>query len=130
MPAERPILIDCDTGVDDALALLLAAHCPQLKILGVTTVAGNISSAQAARNTAFVLRQVGRTDVPVIRGSAVSLSGREPVAVPHIHGIDGLGGINTSSADESPPEPEPEESAIDFILSWARKLERELTIVA
>lgn len=129
--AERiAILIDCDTGVDDALALMLAAHSPGLEILGVTTVAGNISSAQAARNARFVLRQVGQGEVPVVRGAAVSLGGREPVAVPHIHGIDGLGGIGPPAQADSLAEIDSSGSATDFILDWARKLGPRLTIAA
>lgn len=130
MPPDVPILIDCDTGVDDALALMLAAHSPQLKILGVTTVAGNISSAQAASNTAYVLRQSGRGDVPVLRGAPVSLGGREPVAVPHIHGVDGLGGCNPSAISEPATNARIETSAIDCIVDWASRLKNQLTIVA
>lgn len=128
MGAGIPILIDCDTGVDDALALMLAAHSPALSILGVTSVAGNISSAEAALNTAYVLRQVGRPDVPVVRGAAVSLGGREPEAVPHIHGPDGLGGVRPvdfpGCAKLHPAD------ATEFIVSHARHLGGELTIVA
>ena len=128
MGAAVPILIDCDTGVDDALSLMLAAHSPELSILGVTTVAGNISSAEAALNSTYVLRQVGRPDVPVVSGAAASLGGREPDPVPHIHGSEGLGGVRpielpgggkSNAAD-----------AIDFIVSHARRLAGGLTIVA
>jgi purine nucleosidase len=128
MPESIPILIDCDMGVDDALALMLAAHSPALSMLGVTTVAGNISSADAALNSAYVLREVGRPDVPVVRGAAVSLDGREPEPVPHIHGPDGLGGVR-AAACLSAVDPVAE-AAIDFILSHARRLSDKLTIVA
>jgi inosine-uridine nucleoside N-ribohydrolase len=128
MPDETPILIDCDTGVDDALALMLAAHSPELSILGVTSVAGNISSAEAALNSSYVLRQVGRPDVPVVSGAAVSLGGREPDPVPHIHGPDGLGGVRPGAFPSAVHRGAG--SATDFILSLAREMSGKLTIVA
>lgn len=128
MPDALPILIDCDTGVDDALALMLAAHAAGLRILGVTSVAGNVSSADAALNSAYVLRQVGRGDVPVVRGAAVSLGGREPEPVPHIHGPDGLGGVRgggwPAAVHQGP------QAAVDCLLSNAQELAGGLTIVA
>ena len=128
MGAGVAVLIDCDTGVDDALALMLAAHSPELSMLGVTTVAGNISSAEAALNSAYVLRQVGRPDVPVVHGAAMSLSGREPDPVPHIHGADGLGGVRSVA---SPTGAKSETAdAIELIVSHARRLGGALTIVA
>jgi purine nucleosidase len=128
MATAVPILIDCDTGVDDALALMLAAHSPELSIPGVTTVAGNISSAEAALNSAYVLRQVGRPDVPVVSGAAVSLGGREPRPVPHIHGSDGLGGVRP--VEFSGGTKSNAVDATDFIVSHARRLAGGLTIVA
>ena len=85
-----PVLIDCDTGVDDALALLLAARSPALKILGVTCVAGNVPLHAVVCNTLTVLDAAQRPEIPVAAGYAAPL-----VAVfenaSHVHGADGLG---------------------------------------
>jgi len=85
-----PVLIDCDTGVDDALALLLAARSPALNILGVTCVAGNVGLDAVVHNTLTVLDAAQRPEIPVAAGFASPL-----VAVfenaSHVHGADGLG---------------------------------------
>ncbi|MBI3959397.1 MAG: nucleoside hydrolase [Chloroflexi bacterium] len=85
-----PILIDCDTGVDDALALLLAARSPALKILGVTCVAGNVSLDAVVPNTLTVLDAAQRPEIPVAAGYASPLV--HPLTdASHVHGNDGLG---------------------------------------
>ena len=85
-----PVLIDCDTGVDDALALLLAARSPALNILGVMCVAGNVGLDAVVPNTLTVLDAAQRPEIPVAAGFAAPL-----VAVfenaSHVHGADGLG---------------------------------------
>jgi inosine-uridine nucleoside N-ribohydrolase len=85
------IWIDTDAGIDDALALLLAAQAPELDIVGVTSVHGNVDAARAATNAKRVLTFAGR-DVPVWQGARQSLLGR---VYPDIegHGTDGLGDI-------------------------------------
>lgn len=87
------LIIDCDPGVDDAIALFLAFASPQrLEILGITTVAGNVSAALTARN-ARILRQIaGREDVPVIAGCERPMV-RAPVEAGHFHGESGLGAL-------------------------------------
>uniref|UniRef100_UPI001ABF47AF nucleoside hydrolase n=1 Tax=Streptomyces recifensis TaxID=67355 RepID=UPI001ABF47AF len=64
-----PVIIDCDTGVDDALALLLAVRHPGLDLRAVTCVAGNTDVDGVVRNTLTVLEQAGAPDIPVARGA-------------------------------------------------------------
>jgi len=85
------LIIDCDPGVDDAIALFLAFASPeQLDILAVTTVAGNVDAALTARNGRLIRQLAGREDVPVHAGAALPLV-REPIVASHFHGESGLG---------------------------------------
>ncbi len=90
-----PVVLDVDTGVDDALALLLAARAPALQLLGVTCVHGNVNLESVCRNTLQVLEAAGRPDVPVARGSAAPLQ-EKPVGASHVHGRDGLANLSAS----------------------------------
>ena len=74
----RPVILDCDTGTDDALAIALAALHPELDLLGVTTVWGNHEVANTADNTLRVLDHLGFLDVPVHAGLAGPYAGRDP----------------------------------------------------
>ncbi|MFF7641835.1 nucleoside hydrolase [Streptomyces canus] len=87
-----PVIIDCDTGVDDALALLFAVRHPGIDLRAVTCVAGNTDVDGVVRNTLTVLEQAGAGDVPVARGAARPLI--EPVrTAQHVHGRDGMGDL-------------------------------------
>ena len=86
-----PIVIDCDPGHDDAIALLLALASPEVELLGVTTTFGNQTIEKTTANALRVLELAGRTDVPVARGAAQPLA--RPLAVAaHVHGDSGLDG--------------------------------------
>ena len=87
-----PLVIDCDPGVDDALALLLAAASPEVDLRAVTCVAGNRPVDQAARNACRVLDLAGRGDVPVHAGCSRPLTQPEP-RCNLVHGEDGLAGV-------------------------------------
>jgi pyrimidine-specific ribonucleoside hydrolase len=87
-----PVIIDCDTGVDDALALLFAVRHPGIDLRAVTCVAGNTDVDGVVRNTLTVLEQAGAGDIPVARGAARPLI--EPVrTAQHVHGQDGMGDL-------------------------------------
>ncbi|MDX6599869.1 MAG: hypothetical protein QOE87_3756 [Gaiellales bacterium] len=98
-----PLVIDCDPGVDDAIAILLALASPEVELLAVTTVAGNLPLETTTRNALRVLALAGREDVPVAAGAA------RPLVVPRwrdaavVHGADGLGGA---------PAPEPRANVV------------------
>ena len=90
-PVDRPIpvVLDVDTGVDDAMALLLAALHPGLDLRAVTCVGGNAPLADVVRNTLTVLQTAGRTDVPVGVGARRPLL-EQAVDARHVHGEDGM----------------------------------------
>ena len=90
--AQIPLIIDCDTGVDDAVALLLAFASSELELLGVTTVAGNVSARLTARNTRMIRQIARREDVPVHAGCDGPLF-RDPVEAGDFHGESGLGSL-------------------------------------
>ena len=90
-PMPTPIVLDCDPGHDDAIALLLALASPELEVLGVTTTYGNQTVEKTTANALRVLELAGRSDVPVARGAAAPLSRPLTVAA-HVHGDSGLDG--------------------------------------
>ena len=83
------VIIDCDPGIDDVLALLLAAASPELEIVGITTVSGNVPADMGAGNARKALAQAGRLDIPVYIGEMVPLKGKYVDAM-DTHGSDGL----------------------------------------
>lgn len=97
------LIIDTDPGQDDALALLVALGSPELELIGVTTVAGNVPVAQTADNARRILELAGRGDVPVYAGAQRPLL-RPPRPVPEIHGNTGIDGWNWAPA-QRPAEP-------------------------
>ncbi|MGH2455392.1 MAG: nucleoside hydrolase [Candidatus Limnocylindria bacterium] len=99
-PAEppRPLILDVDTGIDDMVALLIAATAPELNLRGVTCVAGNVEIHHVARNTGKLLQMVGRADVPVSIGAARPLQRRLRTA-PETHGPTGTGFVELRGED-------------------------------
>ena len=90
------VIMDVDTGVDDAYALMLAARSPRIDLRAVTCVAGNVALDQVVANTAYVLDLAGAAEVPVGRGASRPLLATVHHA-PDIHGVDGLGGFSRTS---------------------------------
>jgi inosine-uridine nucleoside N-ribohydrolase len=105
-----PVLIDCDPGHDDAIALLLALASPELELLGVTTVAGNSTLEKTTANAIRVLELAGRPDVSVAAGAARPLV-REPFVAAYVHGESGLDGPALPPARTPPVD----EHAVDFL---------------
>ncbi|GBQ92660.1 inosine-uridine preferring nucleoside hydrolase [Acetobacter nitrogenifigens DSM 23921 = NBRC 105050] len=120
------IIIDTDPGQDDALTILLALASPEIELLGVTTVAGNVGVAQATENAIKALDLAGRPDVPVHAGAERALL-RERVDATHVHGRTGFEG-----ADLPPPRRAPSPGhAVDFIIRTVMENEPgEVTICA
>jgi purine nucleosidase/pyrimidine-specific ribonucleoside hydrolase len=87
----RPVIVDCDPGHDDALALVLAAGDSRLRLLGVTTVAGNQTLDKTTRNALKILALIGAGDVPVAAGCDRPLVG-DLIVAEDIHGVSGLDG--------------------------------------
>jgi purine nucleosidase len=98
--AARPVILDVDTGIDDMIALLIAATAPELNLRGVTCVAGNVEIHNVARNTGKILRMVGRGDVPVSIGAARPLQRRLRTA-PETHGPTGTGYVELRGEDRA-----------------------------
>ena len=86
-----PIWLDCDTGHDDAFAILLAGRSSDVRFLGISTVHGNAPLEKTTYNTRAILKSIEREDVPVYAGASTPLS-RDPAHAPDIHGKSGLDG--------------------------------------
>jgi pyrimidine-specific ribonucleoside hydrolase len=119
------ILLDCDPGHDDAMAILLALASPELELLGVTTVAGNQTLAKTTSNALRVLDFVAREDVPVAAGADRPLE-RDPYVASDVHGESGLDG---------PDLPEPkrgvvEDDAVNFMAARICDTDLPVTLVA
>ena len=83
------IIIDTDPGVDDAIAILMALAAPEIEVVGLTTVGGNVPLARTTRNALALLQAAGRSDIPVAKGASQPLRGRFTYA-PQFHGPGGL----------------------------------------
>ena len=119
------MILDCDTGVDDTMALLYAALHPDIDLLAVGTVWGNVDVPTATRNTLHTLDLVGRSDVPVAQGAAGPLSGGERSFAYFIHGDDGQG----NAYDGSPVGAPVAISAAQQIVDIARENPGEVWLV-
>lgn len=123
--AEKHLVIDTDTGADDAIGLLMALAHPNASIEAITTVAGNVPLAQATRNACCTLRAADRADIPVYVGSDRPLT-RALETATEVHGADGLG-------DSNQPDPNIDvqsEHAVEALLRLSREHAGELTLVA
>jgi pyrimidine-specific ribonucleoside hydrolase len=119
-----PILLDCDPGHDDAIALLLALASPELDLLGVTTVAGNQTLEKTTANALRVLELVGRGDVPVAAGADRPLA-RELFIAAYVHGETGMDGPALPEPQGAPVE----EHAVDFLAGRILGSDRPVTLV-
>jgi inosine-uridine nucleoside N-ribohydrolase len=119
-----PIVLDCDPGHDDAIALLLALASPEVELLGITTTYGNQTVEKTTANALKVLELVGRTDVPVARGAAAPLA-RPLVVAAHVHGDSGLDGPTLP-----PPTAEPTgAAAVEWLAAAVATADAPITVV-
>ncbi|KAL3583310.1 hypothetical protein D5086_014371 [Populus alba] len=128
MAAEpKKIIIDTDPGIDDAMAILLALRSPEVEVIGLTTIYGNVYTTLATRNALHLLEVAGRTDIPVAEGSHVTLTkGTKLRIADFVHGADGLGNQNFD-----PPKGKPlEQSAAAFLVEQAKLHPGKVTVVA
>ena len=112
----RKIIIDTDPGQDDAVAILLAFASPELEVLGITTVAGNVPLDLTSRNARMICELAGRSDIAVHAGCDRPMR-REPVTAEYVHGKSGLDGI----ALPDPVMPLAEGHAVDFLIETLRR---------
>jgi purine nucleosidase len=120
-----PIILDCDPGIDDALAIAFAAASPEIDLVGLTTVAGNVGLPKTTANALAVASFVGAKNVPVTPGSAVPLL-RPALDAGHVHGDSGLGG----AVLPAPARTAEDGHAIDFIIDTIGAAPGEITLVA
>ena len=110
--SQRKLILDCDPGQDDAVALFLAfSSSDELDILGITTVAGNVSLELTQRNARMMCDIAGKTELPVFAGCERPMQ-REPVTAEYIHGVTGIDGLDVFE----PSTPLQEQHAVDFII--------------
>ncbi|HEY1512276.1 MAG TPA: nucleoside hydrolase [Gaiellaceae bacterium] len=105
-----PIILDCDPGHDDAIAILLAVASPELDLQAVTTVSGNQTLDKTTSNALRVLELAGRTDIPVYAGADAPFVRKRDVAA-HVHGESGLDGPDLPPPSQS-AQPE---HAVEFL---------------
>ncbi|MFI5892039.1 nucleoside hydrolase [Actinoplanes sp. NPDC051513] len=113
------LYLDCDTGVDDALALAYLLATPSVSLLGIGTCNGNTSAVQAARNTLGLLSLAGRPDIPVSIGEGAFRRGAETV-----HGDNGVGGVALPDGGAADPR-----SAVELLKDLARANPGELHVL-
>lgn len=121
----KPVILDVDTGIDDALAIAYALNSPEIELIGLTTCFGNGPIENTTRNTLVVLEQLGKR-VPVYSGADKPLS-RPPKNFPtHVHGEDGLGNtVKKAFVMEAESE-----GAVDYIINQVKQRPHEITIIA
>ncbi len=119
---KRKVIIDCDPGIDDALALILAISSPELDILGITIVSGNVNGKKGEENAKKVLKLMGREDIGVYIGEEIPLV-RKLITAEDTHGEDGLGESNYPKVGG-----EVLYGGVDFILEKAKS--EEISIIA
>ncbi|WCJ34336.1 Pyrimidine-specific ribonucleoside hydrolase RihA [Euphorbia peplus] len=120
------LIIDTDPGIDDSMAILMAFQSPELEILGLTTVFGNVTTEDATRNALLLCEIAGRPDVPVAEGSAEPLKGGTPRVADFVHGSDGLGQIFLPS----PKVQKSKKTASEFLVDKVLEFPGEVSILA
>lgn len=124
MNAKRKIIIDCDPGIDDTLALMLALSSPELEVIGITIVCGNVPTDIGAENALKVLKFMNRLDIPVFYGEELPLK-REYVSAQDTHGMDGLGESNYPAVTEA----EVKKDAVNFLIHTLQT-QKDVSIIA
>ncbi|KJL29480.1 nucleoside hydrolase [Microbacterium oxydans] len=121
----RPVYFDCDTGIDDSLALAYLLASPEIELVGIGTVSGNTSAAQAAVNTLALLELAGRTEVPVAIGAHDFLSHPFDGGAPHVHGDNGIGEVDLPFAER----PAEQESAAQMLIRLSHEHRGALEVI-
>jgi len=121
---KKKVIIDCDPGHDDAVAIVFAAHSPKLELVGITCVAGNVDVEKTSANALKVCGLAGIRDVPVVKGMPQPLL-RELVTATHVHGKSGLDGAEL---------PEPDLTlhpgrAVDFLIETIMASDNDITLI-
>lgn len=118
----KKVIIDCDPGIDDSLAIMMALSLKELDVVGITIVSGNVINTKGYKNALKVLKLMDRLDIPVYLGEENPIK-RELITAEDTHGEDGLGETGYDEVNT-----EIRYGAVDFILETARK--EEISIIA
>ncbi|ERN20190.1 probable uridine nucleosidase 2 [Amborella trichopoda] len=127
MGRAKKLIIDTDPGIDDAMAIFLALKSPEVDVIGLTTIFGNVYTTLATRNALHLLEVAERQEIPVAEGSHVTLKKVTKLRIADfVHGADGLGNHNYP-----PPKGKPiDQSAASFLVEKANQFPGEVTVVA
>lgn len=123
------MILDLDTGIDDALAMTYALGFPQVDLIGITTVFGNVTIDNAVKNSINILDLLGRHDVPVFKGASYPWNTTRyapPADLLHVHGVNGIGNVDLGKAKRQPAT----QSAVDFLIASAHQHADDLILVA
>lgn len=120
------LIIDTDPGIDDAQAIAFAVAHPELELLGLTTVFGNVSVELATKNALIIAEKLGVPDLPVAQGEGVPLVQPRIPAPDFVHGSDGLGNLHLAASSRSALEV----SAAEYIIDAANRFPGEICLVA
>lgn len=112
---KQALIIDCDPGVDDAVGLLLGFASPELDLLAITTVGGNVPVEKTTRNARIIRQAAGREDVPVFEGAARPLV-RAPAGAGEFHGAEGLGDLEPFEPDVPTADGSAVDALIDLVM--------------
>lgn len=119
------IIIDTDPGIDDAMAIFFAFQAPEIEVLGLTTIFGNVHVDMATRN-ALTLCEIAGKNIPVAKGMAMPWVGKESEYAHFVHGDNGFGNVDIPLSNrEADPRP-----AAQFIIDTAKQYPGEVTLVA
>lgn len=121
---KRKVIIDCDPGIDDSLAIMLALNSEELEVLGITIVSGNVHGEKGAKNALKILKKLDRLDIDVYIGEVDPIK-RELITAEDTHGEDGLG----ETFLEDVTEVSYKEGAVDFIID-SLKSKEDISIIA
>jgi purine nucleosidase len=122
----QPFYLDCDTGIDDAMALAYLLASDDVQLLGIGSVSGNISAEVGARNTLDLLALAGREDIPVAVGAHDFLAAQFSGGATHVHGDNGIGGVLLQRAACDPVDG----TAAEMIVRLAHEHAGELHLLA
>jgi inosine-uridine nucleoside N-ribohydrolase len=121
----RKIIIDTDPGVDDAMAIFLALRSPEVSVIGLTTIFGNVHTDLATVNALRLLEIAGRNDIPVAHGASAPLTRAYAGPVAFIHGDDGQGNVYLAPASSQAIS----QPAAEFIVEQILNAPGEITLV-
>lgn len=120
----QTVILDMDPGVDDALAIMLALRSPELKVLGVSIVSGNVPLEKGTHNALRILDFLGREDIPVYPGAGRPLV-RDPIYATNVHGPEGMG-----EAVLPDPGTAPAGDGVEFLVEMISTHPDEITLIA